>query len=777
MRITIDNLEGRGAVDYTSALDGTVAPQLVREINQPSKFSCSLLGSGSGFIVPVAGSRVAVTLANGDFIFSGYLTAAAECEYLGSGEAGAVYRYGLTAESDEVLLDAKVLPNRAPFVLRSAGSALRQLANDLLPGGFDLSAVQDLDVLAAYAVNPQKKFSDHAADIAMATRGCYRAMNGALIFAPVGTATYAIEESDATFCPAGLKLSSPRVLVNDVTLIGLDEPQAYVRDYFVGDGLSLRFYLSQRPFQQNRTALIDEQFAGPGLDAATWVVNDPTKVVSVAAQALQVGGGSGDGATTVSFSEQIELGGALELQHGDVSFSAASQGVIGGLYAGSISAATCLAGFQVMPSGTESKIQALINGTATGAAVTTKAGHHYVLTTYVYSMEVYRSGEKYHSSVHEAGNGLGGAAIPADVRIVLELQDVDPAVPASMVAPATVLYDDVIPNAPGFCTYALMNAADMQCSIASTYVTHISTALVRMALPDSHYTTQLVESLADGGQCGIVSSTTLDFYPQYVPPLNALIVASYRGSGRAVAEVINSEAIAALQSGTDDGVRGMVRTMKAPSARTQADCENATLAILDDGVGSAWLGTYKTWSDFLPGGASDIFPGDGVGVDVPSRNAAFTAIVRKVAVDWRDAAGDRGMYSIDFANDLAEPLAREDQASATRVPLQDLAARLATTEVGSYYLASLTGAEVAQISSTTVQVDAGIAPGTGLAIEVRAHDFGWGSGNDRNLLGRFTTRTFSLPRLARSQAYFLRLYDSSSRYSRYAAALHVDYPL
>jgi hypothetical protein len=63
--------------------------------------------------------------------------------------------------------------------------------------------------------------------------------------------------------------------------------------------------------------------------------------------------------------------------------------------------------------------------------------------------------------------------------------------------------------------------------------------------------------------------------------------------------------------------------------------------------------------------------------------------------------------------------------------------------------------------------------------EVRAHDYGWGESNDRNLLGRFSAETFSLPRLARTQNYFLRLYDSSSppRYSRYSAALHVDYPL
>ncbi|MCU1303044.1 MAG: glycoside hydrolase family protein [Candidatus Sulfotelmatobacter sp.] len=63
--------------------------------------------------------------------------------------------------------------------------------------------------------------------------------------------------------------------------------------------------------------------------------------------------------------------------------------------------------------------------------------------------------------------------------------------------------------------------------------------------------------------------------------------------------------------------------------------------------------------------------------------------------------------------------------------------------------------------------------------EVRAHDYGWGQANDRNLLGRFSTQAFSLPRLARTQNYFLRLYDGSSppRYSRHSAALHVDYPL
>lgn len=63
--------------------------------------------------------------------------------------------------------------------------------------------------------------------------------------------------------------------------------------------------------------------------------------------------------------------------------------------------------------------------------------------------------------------------------------------------------------------------------------------------------------------------------------------------------------------------------------------------------------------------------------------------------------------------------------------------------------------------------------------EVRYSDTGWGAGNDRNLLGRFTSSSFTLPRYARGQTYFLRSYDDSSpaKYSRYSTALHIDYPL
>jgi len=780
MKITIDNLAGAGPIDYSASMDAMVSPRIERMLNAPAKLSFSLLSNSGAFVIPANGARVSLTRNDGSFLFTGYLTQAPSVEYLGWGQQAPVYRYQVVAASDEVLLDQKALPDRAPFVEQSAGWALRQIAEELLPGVFETSAVQDLDVIASYAATPEKKFSEHAAQIARSSRACYRAINGALQLTPIGANSYSVNESDANFSPGSLKLTQPNVQLNDVTVVGLEEPQAYVRDYFVGDGLSRDFYLSQEPFQQSSLPLIDEEFPGTELDSTTWLTADPTSAFSVAAQALQVNGGAGqDGKSTVAFVQPIELGGAVELQHGDVSFSSPSQGVIGGMYAGGTVVSKCLAGFQITPNGGASNIQALINGAPTGPVITTSQGHRYVFTTYVYSREVYRLGESFHSSRHPVGSELGGQAVPADVRFVLEVQDINPAVPASLVAPATVLYDDVLTNAAGFCTYALINAISMQCSIAFTYVTHIPLAEVRMALPNAGYVTQLVESLSDGGQCAIASSTSLDFYPQYLPPLNALIVASYRGRGRAVAEIVDPAGIANLARGGDDGVRSSVRTMKIPSARTQADCENAALAILDDASTPAWRGSYKTWSDFLPGSADDVFPGDLLTVDVPSRAAIFRAVMRKIGVELVDPANDRELYEIEFETDLASPLGYEEAGSTTVVPLQNLPPRLSTSEVGNYYLASLTDAQVTQVSSTTVQVDAGTAPGSSQGIEVRIHDFGWGPSNDRNVLGRFTTQTFTLPRLARTQNYFLRLYDGSTppKYSRYSAALHVDYPL
>lgn len=787
MKLQIDNLDGGGLRDYTSDIDASRAPKLTRKLNQASQLWFSLLSVGAEFLVPVRGGRVIFARTNGQNVFTGYIITEAEYEYLGWGERGAMYRYNFIAQSDEMLLDEKRLTARSPFVARSAGDALRQLTQDAIPGGFDTSAVQNLDTIAHYVPDPQEQWSKHAATLAIEARASYRTMNGAVIFAPVGATAYALNESDPNFSPQGLTLQPTNTIINDVTVLGEIEPEAYVRDYFVGDGVTTRFYLSQTPFTKSSTTIFDEEYSASTLDPTRWTKTDPADAILVGNGKLQSTGGNGtDGGTTVTFVENIELGGSWVIEHGDVVFTSnVSTGVLGGLYLGSISIPNCIAGFQISPAGSGSQIQALINGTATGAALSIISTHHYVLSTRIFSQDIYRQQQIFHCAANPAGSGIGGAQITASVRVVLEVQDIDPSNPATMVAPGTVLYDGVASSGPAYCTYALVNSQSLYCSISYTRLIQAIDVEVRTALSEQPFVTRLVGPLSAGCECDVVSSTTLDFFSEYVPAVNQQIEAHYRGqsgsallmtTGRAFARVTNPASVASLQHGIDNGMRSAVRHVKSPPARTSVDCENAALAILSDGATSGWTGKYKTWSDFLPDGAQDIFPGDGLNVNVPSCSANFQAIVREVDVTFIDLAGDHSLYQIQFADDAAKSLSFEFDSTKIALPIN--IPQITNAQVGTTTLADLADAQITAIASTTVSIDAGQTPTSGGGVEVRWSDSNWGASNDENLAGRFTTQTFTLSRLAKVQDYFLRQYDASTppKYSRHSTALHVDQP-
>jgi hypothetical protein len=780
MKLLIDNLDGLGPQDYTAFVDSSKSPTLLRKLNSPAELKFGLSAGTGSLTVPAIGGRITLTLNNGNDLFTGYIVSTPTYQYVGSADRGLIYRYVVDALSDVMLMDQKAPPPHPPFVDRSAGSAFHQLTAEALPGWFDVSGVQPADPLPYYSVDPSKKWTASAAEIALSARCSYRDDNGKLFFTPLATNTYALEESAPTFSPADLELQSVNRLVNDLTILGPLEPAAHVKDYFCGDGYTTYFYLSQKPFTRSsqvalyNRVIFDEIYTE--LDPTHWIVADPLDVITVSNGQLQVAGGTGvDGQTLLGFIEQIELGGATMLEHGDVVFNAASNGVIGGLYPGTVSIADCLAGFLITPSGGNSNIQALIGGAATGTALTTQAGHHYVFSTTLYPTETYRMQQVFHSSLYASGSPRGGTAVAGDVRVVLEVQDIDPNNPASQIAPAIVLYDDIIANAPGFCTYALINAGNIQCSLAFTYIWLPVDAQVRTTLPGDSTVTVLTGSLLDGAACQVTTAPALEFYPEYIPPESQLIEVTYRGQGHAIARVINSASIAAHQHGLDDGVRGSVREIGLPVPRTSADCEIAALASLDD-AGQGWTGEYQAWSQFLPGGAEDIFPGDALAVEIPSRAASFIAVVREVELQIVDIAGENSRYTLKFV-DAGDPSLDFSFVTALMKQTQVLIP-MDVTQVGSYYLADLTDAEVTDVTSVTVTIDVGFTPVAGGGIEVRYSDEGWGVGYNGNLIGRFTNSSFSLARYAQAQSYFLRSYDGSEppKYSRYSAALHVDYP-
>ncbi len=769
MKIIIDNHDGMGQQDYSAYFDGEHLPKLKRRLNRAAEMEMWLASGDAGFRVPASGARVVLQRDDGYKLFTGYLTAAPQQQYLGATQTGAVWRYALAAIDDSWLLDHNAPTPRTPFVYRTAGDALRTITNDVLPGTLDLSAVQDLGYVNQFAASSQRSWSEHAQELATMERACYRAHDGRLVFQPVGQQGFTIDEQDAKFSPDGLTVAQPDRLANDATIVGELEPTTYVRDYFIGDGTTLGFYLSRSPYSKATVTVFEEEYAGPGLNPTLWYISDPNGRVSVGGEQLQLNGGP----ATVGLTEN-ELAGGLRIQHGQVTFSAPSSGTMGGIYNGSIADGNCLAGFRITPSGGNCAIQALINGTGVGAAIITEPGHQYALATQLFANEAHRVHQTYCSSAHGAGNGRGGDAITAAMRVVLSVHDVDPNNPGTLALPATVLFDDVLGGAPPFANYATASGADLHAKVAFTRLQQTVNAEVRSMIPGQGFRTRLAGQLADGGECYISSAGELHFYPPYPPQPNEQIVVSYRASARAIARVQDASSIASHNVGADNGRRSFVKRMSVPPAPTSMDCENAALALLDDTVQAAWTGEYRIVSDCLP--ASDVLPGDAVQVAAPSRRANFAATVREVDVQVTSLAYDRSEYAIRFANDAAELLAVDFSKATVPEPLP-----IAFTTSGpssSIYLPALMAVQVTEVIATEITVDAGTAPPTGGGIEVRRSDGGWGPTSDGNLVGRYPGRTMVLPRLSRIQEYLLRQYDGSTpaKYSRQSALVYVNYP-
>jgi hypothetical protein len=771
VNLFIDNQDGLGQQDYTAYVDGEHLPNVKRKLNQAATMTAWLVSAEQGFHVPASGGRIILQRSDGVKLFTGYLSGTPGRQYLGYGSAGGAWRYTLQAMDDSWLLDRNVLPARAPLASRTAGEALRLLANDVLPGGMDLSGVADLSPVNQFVVVPENGWSKHAQELAIMARASYRAQDGNLFFQEVGEQSFAISEQDAHVAPEKLTLSQPDDVRNDVTIIGELEPVAYVRNYFLGNGTTLAYYLSETPFSKATVTVFQDDYTEPVLSPTLWGIVDPNGKLAAGGGQLVVSGGP----ATVSFVEQVELAGGILLQHGQVVFSGASTATIGGIYNGAVGDSSCIAGFRIAASGGSSTIQAMVNGNATGALLATTPGHQYAFSTQLFSNEAHREQQTYLSSTHPAGSGRGGDAIAAALRVVLAVHDVDPNNPGTLAQVATVLFDGVLASTPPFATYALLNATNLLASISFTRVQHVVDTEIRSMIPGQAFRTRLMGALVDGGECYVTGTSELRFYAPYPPQANEEVVVAYRGSARAMARVQDPNSIAAHARGGDKGYRSMVRRVKEPLAPTSVDCENAALAILDDAVLPAWKGEYRVMSDFLA--ASDVVPGNATAVAAPSWNANFTAIVREVDLQVVGLREDRVEYQIAFANEAAEPLSSKCELMTLPDPLT----AVFTTGVpsSSLYLPPLTGAQVTGAIATEITVDAGGAPPPSGGIEVRRSDAGWGSGSDGNLAGRFTTQTFTLPRLSQAQSYYLRQYDASTpaKYSRYSALLYVDYPL
>ncbi|MGH9595359.1 MAG: hypothetical protein ACRD3K_01040, partial [Edaphobacter sp.] len=550
MKITIDNLDGAGALDYSSALCTDGPPKIARSLNAPSVCSGMLDVSDAALGVPARRGRVVITAANGTVLFTGYIATEPEPVYAGVGLKGPVYRYGFNAVSDEWLLDKQAVPLSGAGLAQSGGQLLRTLTNRVDAGLFTTTGVMNGQSVGVFEPVQTESWSGNAGGVASATYAAYRVLGGTVSLQPAGTVTHALSDGDGTLQVAALKTTSVKELANDLTVSGEMEPAAYVTETFAGDGTTTVFQLSQDPFRPKKTAtssqFLTDSFNESTLDTQVWQVTDPGSHLGLSAAGLTMTGGNGfDGQTTLTAIDAVEMGGSLVIEAGRLQLGGASAGVVCGLYSGVTQSANCFAGYNVRQSGGATVVAPFVNGAETGTVFTLLTGHIYTLRIRLHCVEMQRVLQSYYAMVDGAVQSFGGGVVTAPMSLVFELQDLG----ASSNTPATVLYDGSVVSSSASCRFVAVNSVQLIGSMGYCRITQTGSAWVVSTLPTGAKMTRLIGVAGEGVDCTSPTTGKITFLSGRVPVAGELVTATYRVRQRAVARLEDAASVAAEAAG------------------------------------------------------------------------------------------------------------------------------------------------------------------------------------------------------------------------------------
>jgi len=770
VKITIDNLDGKGAVDYTAALAADGPVKIARALNVPSRVGGLLDVASAALAVPVRRGRVVMTSDAGTVLFTGYLATEPEAVYAGVGVAGPVHRYAFSAVSDEWLLDKQPLPASGAGLAQTGGALLETLTNRVDAGLFTTTGVMTVPAVGVFEPVAQESWSANAGEIAGSTYAAYRVVNGALTLQPAGTVTHALSDGDGTLQVAELKTASIRELANDVTLSGEMEPTAYVQEVFAGDGTTTVFELSEAPYRPTGTAAthpVNDSFNQNTLDTQVWQVADPGSHLGLSANGLTMTGGNGlDGQTTLTAIDAIEMGGTVVIEAGNVQLGGTSTGIVAGLYSGATASANCFAGYNVRQSSGATVAVPFVNGAEVGTAFTLVSGHTYTLRIRLHSVEPERVMQTYYAMVDGAVQSFGGGVVAAPMALVFDVVDLG----VASNTPATVLYDGAVATSPASCSFVAANSVGLVGSMGYCRVTQTGSAWVVSTLPGGTKQTRLIGVSGEGVDCTISASGKVTFFAGRVPVAGEYVTVLYRGRERAVSRLANAASVAAEAAGGVPGTARWLGKVLRPPARSSADCESAAAAVLSFATSraAALAGKYTAVNP-----AADIWPGDVLAITSDSETTSV--VVRAVEIADGAALPEMLTYRIAFANDWAEALGMKVSEAIAADALLPATALSAPGAV----LSNLQELQLVSSTTTALQIDAGMAPPAGGGFEVRRRDGGFGPGVDQDLVLRSPVRSFSIPREAQVERYYVRMYDGSTPpvYSRFSSAVVVDLPV
>ncbi len=769
MRLTIDNLDGKGELDYTAMLDAEAAPKITRKLNEPPVMTAQLVmgGGASGTITAVAGGQVRLYRNNGELWFTGYLTAAPVLRWAGAGAGGAAWQATLHAKGELWTLDRVALSERAKMGGLTAGEMVTALTAEV-NSNWSTAAVQDVAMGSVAVVETGQTWSATAGEMSSCARAVVSAQNRALTVAPVGAVTRTLSDAAAGFDASALQLQVSAPVANDITVIGTKEPALYVRDCVTANGTETYLPMSRAAFAAKSSVLVEDDFHTMALDATKWV-SDFTAPLT-----FTQGGISSNGAVQLRFRDRVEIGGLTILEQTGISYTS-GEGVIGGLYSGGFTPNNCLAGVMI----NNGVVQPVVDGQILATTGTLTAGMLYEFRTLVFHPEPVRSGQVYSSSVSNGAGARMSQVWFGTTHVVITQRQINPADPSTLSGPQVVIYDGTFVDAPAWGDYMPLWGLNLHCVLGHAEATNEGAVWVRSAAPGKTWRTRVIGDVTAGAEC-YLSSKEVHFTAATAPVLNEQVEVFYRSEQVACGRVNSAASVAALTNTEGAGERAMVAHVTMPAPRTSLDCEQAARALLDDLTQAGITAEYSAWASGIPTGtgsgqSDDVWPGEAWTIAAAQWGVAGVVIVREVELTFAGLSDALAQYTIHMANEAAETIAFRFN-KGKRNELITVVASAQTDNVATRP-AGLPDARIATWGTSTLSMDMGTAPITGGGFEVRVEgDWGWGMTLNQNLVGRYTSQTFTLPNTGVAQSFYLRQYDANTppQYSPYTTVISVD---
>jgi hypothetical protein len=291
--------------------------------------------------------------------FTGYVINDPEPVYLGTKAGVQQFCYHYKAVSDEYLLNLETIGIIPPFINTDMGTVIKTLVNQLCPGIFDVTGVGTGLPIARLVVDPTFKFIDVVSQFTDGANHKFFGHDHKLFFLPQDSVAsgLTVDGSSKHFTPSSLsmKVSSDPV-INDAVVLGNIEPQQYMNEYFVSDGLTGSYPLASAIFGVDSSVFLDDDFSASTIDTTKWNYFDTSNTfLQISNGYLNCLGGNNNSAFDVMLQSVslIPLEGNLSMTHGEWDFlnsaSRGVNGVIGGMWTQTPNSALtgCFSGLRV----------------------------------------------------------------------------------------------------------------------------------------------------------------------------------------------------------------------------------------------------------------------------------------------------------------------------------------------------------------------------------------------------------------------------------------------